>query len=173
MVGFKHKSSPSPPILRISNKQVGSITQLRLFRGLQNFEDLLQLLYPEFGFLRISSPHKPWWFMAPKVVQPFGGNLSFLSLLTQSLAFLFWSSSLSLSFGLGGTGIGLLCHKTSQSCYRLSHPRHVVLHGYFWISSWRHLDLQAYNTHRAYYSGKIEFGSDSQPTHFPSIDIDR
>src|ERR1044072_1914483 len=107
--------------------------------------------------------------MAPKIVQPFGGNLSFLPLLTQSLAFLFCSSSLSLS----STGIGLLCHETSQSCYRLGHPCHVVLHGSFWISSWRHLDLQAYNTHRAYYSGKIESGSDSQPTPFPSIDIDR
>src|ERR1044072_1739117 len=147
MVGFELKSSPSTPILRIPNKQVGSITQLRLFRGLQDRKDLLQLLYLEFRFLRISSPHKPWWFMASKVVQPFGGGLSLFPLLTQSLTFLFCSNSLSMSFGLSGTGIGLLCHETSQSCYRLSHPGHVVLHGYFWVSSWGHLDLQAYNTH--------------------------
>src|ERR1044072_7930083 len=128
MVGFELKSSPSTPILRIPNKQVGSITQLRFFRGLQDRKDLLQLLYPEFRFLRVSSPHKPRWFMAPKVVPPFGGSLSLFPLLTQSLTFLFCSSSLSLSFGLSGTGISLLCHKTSQSCYRLSNPCHVVLH---------------------------------------------
>src|ERR1044072_6997043 len=112
MVGFEHKSSPLPPILRISNKQVGSIPQLGFFRGLQNREDLLQLLHPELCLLRTRSPHKSWWFMVPEVIQSFSGSLCFLPLLTQSLTFLFCCSSLSLSFIMNGSSIGLLCHET-------------------------------------------------------------